>query len=208
MLSSHSSPVETNASGGLNSPGNAMTLRFLCVALVGASLLLNVSLLVSLGPSHIPSVARHPSPQPDHLINADMERGPHSLQQGDRIIFTDTERGLQRRLAVVVPTHDGDLDETVKSLEHWPTSCPEDGSLSNVELVIYKAEAKDDPTEKNILPRLRETAGRCFAYTRMVYASLTKEVRGCLRRQACKVYDTVAFWNLFLLDSRRSHLRQ
>lgn len=84
------------------------------------------------------------------------------------------------RLAVVVPTHAGDLPETLKSLEKWPSTECSLETLHYVDLVIYKAEGPDDATEKEALPLFRETAGRCFANTKIVYGDLSKEVRACV----------------------------
>lgn len=91
-----------------------------------------------------------------------------------------TWKGPNMRLAVVVPTHAGDLPETLKSLEDWPqTKCSLE-TLQYMDLVIYKAEGPDDATEKEALPRFRETAGTCFANTKIVYGDLSKEVRACV----------------------------
>lgn len=92
------------------------------------------------------------------------------------------------RLAVVVPTHAGDLPETLKSLERWPTKCSSE-TKQYVDLVIYKAEGPDDATEKEALPRFRETAGSCFANTKIVYGDLSKEVGLCVCVSAYTAFE-------------------
>lgn len=58
-------------------------------------------------------------------------------------------RSPAKKLAVIVPTHAGDLAETIKSLEEWPTTCSSD-TLHHVDLVIYKAEDFDEATETHV----------------------------------------------------------
>lgn len=48
------------------------------------------------------------------------------------------------------------------------------------------------PWIEQVLPRFRNTAGRCFADTRMVYANLTKEVRGGLLRSETFFFQSCA----------------
>lgn len=109
------------------------------------------------------------------LVSLRATRDPSSSLLGGALKNTKTWKGSNMRLAVVVPTHAGDLPETLKSLENWPTTCSSE-TLRYVDLIIYKAEAPDDAMEKEALPLFRETAGTCFANTKIVYGDLSKEV--------------------------------
>lgn len=84
----------------------------------------------------------------------------------------------QQRLAVVVPAYRGDLDRAVASLERWPSNCSP-LTLQNVDLVLYYAEGEEDSVEVDAAAgAIADSAGRCFANLRTVYAHLEKEVRG------------------------------
>lgn len=83
--------------------------------------------------------------------------------------------GQERRLAVVVPSHAGDLGKALTSLATWPTRC-HDSTLENTDLVLYYAGGVDDDVAA-VLPSLARTGGKCFANTRLVLANLTEEVR-------------------------------
>ena len=109
------------------------------------------------------------------LVSLRLARDPSKSLLGGTLKNTKTWKGSNMRLAVVVPTHAGDLPETLKSLENWPNKCSLE-TMHYVDLVIYKAEGPDDATEKEALPRFRETAGKCFANTKIVYGDLSKEV--------------------------------
>lgn len=157
--------VEKNAFGGLSAPHKKTKTCFsLSMACVCSSLLFNFYLLLSL----------HPALKPSRTSLVRSLRGKEGY--GTSSSEEEGGGGLSRRLAVVVPTHAGDLGETLKSLDDWPTKCTAD-TLAHVDLVIYKAEPKDEMSENVTLPRFRDTAGKCFARTRMVYGELTKEVR-------------------------------
>jgi len=82
----------------------------------------------------------------------------------------------KHRLAVVVPAYRGDLDRAVASLERWPTECSP-LTLQNVDLVLYYAEGEEDRVAvQEAADAVTESAGRCFANLRTVYAHLEKEV--------------------------------
>jgi len=84
--------------------------------------------------------------------------------------------GHQKHLAVIVPAYRGDLQRAVASLERWPTVC---SSLTqaNVDLVLYYAEGDEDAQEVDeAVEKISESAGRCFARTRTVYANLEEQV--------------------------------
>lgn len=93
-----------------------------------------------------------------------------SLDSG--LVHGSTANG--ERLAVVVPVHEGDISRALSSLERWPSACSSI-TLSNVDLVLYKAEAPDG-TSGSILSALRRAAGGCFAHTKVVYGDLGDEV--------------------------------
>lgn len=82
-----------------------------------------------------------------------------------------------RRLAVVVPAHSGDLRRALASLARWPKACSR-VTLQHVELVLYYAGTEDDSGwSDNVMPELEQTGGRCFARTSVVFGNLTDEVR-------------------------------
>lgn len=150
--------VEINTFGGLSAPPKkTRTCVSLSMGCVCFSLLFNFYLLLTL----------HPSLKPSRNSLVRSLRGKEG--------YVET-RANQRRLAVVVPTYAADLAETLKSLEKWPTECTSD-TKDHVDLVIYKAEPKDEESESETLEQIRKMAGTCFASTRMVYGDLTKEVR-------------------------------
>lgn len=81
-----------------------------------------------------------------------------------------------QHLAVVVPVYRGDISRAVSSLERWPSACTP-LTERNADLVLYYAEGEEDASA--VIPALetiRQTAGRCFAETRLVYAHLSEEV--------------------------------
>lgn len=88
-------------------------------------------------------------------------------------------RKKQKKLAVVVPAHAGDLDKALTSLKNWPSKC-HPNTLTNADLVLYYAGGAEDNVAA-VLPSLAETGGRCFANTRLVLANLSEEVRSGLR---------------------------
>lgn len=90
-------------------------------------------------------------------------------------LFAGEKSGVvDQRLAVVVPCHDGDLERALASVARWPKACSP-VTLSNVDLILYKAEG-DEESAETILPALQETAGQCFANTKIVYGHLADEV--------------------------------
>ena len=80
-----------------------------------------------------------------------------------------------KRLAVIVPSHKGDLGKALSSLARWPTTC-HPSTLRKTDLVLYYAGGEGDGVSA-VLPALAETGGRCFAETRLVLANLKDEVR-------------------------------
>lgn len=87
---------------------------------------------------------------------------------------------LGQHLAVVVPVYRGDLSRAVSSLDRWPSACSP-LTERNADLVLYYAEGEEDaPTVNAAVETITETAGSCFANTRLVYAHLSEEVRSIL----------------------------
>ncbi|CAM9769234.1 unnamed protein product [Ectocarpus sp. 6 AP-2014] len=79
--------------------------------------------------------------------------------------------GAGRKLAVVVPMYDGDVDESFDAMRLWPTNC----SPLNVrytDLVIYSAEPVN---EHALLSKVPTAASMCFRRTKVVSAGLTAE---------------------------------
>lgn len=91
-------------------------------------------------------------------------------------------RAADERLAVVVPCYEGDLERALASVARWPQACSP-VTLSSVDLILYKAEG-DEESAKTILPALEQTAGRCFADTKIVYGHLRDEVSSVVRSGA------------------------
>lgn len=86
---------------------------------------------------------------------------------------SSSARGMyDRKLAVVVPMHHGDVARAMESMQKWPATCSRD-SLIAMDLVLYYAELVD---EDEILARLPVEASRCFRSTYVVTANLTDEV--------------------------------
>ena len=80
-----------------------------------------------------------------------------------------------KRLAVIVPSHRGDLGKALGSLARWPSTC-HPSTRRKTDLVLYYAGGEEDNVSL-VLPALKETGGRCFAETRLVLANLRDEVR-------------------------------
>lgn len=87
--------------------------------------------------------------------------------------FGQTEGG--GRLAIVVPVYEGDLEKSLSSMGLWPKVCSQE-TLSMTDLVLYKAESEDEESRDFLPIALEDTAGRCFANTKVVYANLADEV--------------------------------
>lgn len=82
-----------------------------------------------------------------------------------------------RRLAVVVPTYRGDLERAVASLGRWPSRDCSPLTQQSVDLVLYYGEGEEDREAVDAAAEtVSETAGRCFAATRTVYAHVAEEV--------------------------------
>lgn len=86
----------------------------------------------------------------------------------------DGQSARSQRLAVVVPAYSGDLSRAVESLVRWPTKCSET-TQHHMDLVLYYAEGADE-SAGSVVSTIAESAGRCFADTKIVYANLLQEV--------------------------------
>ena len=99
-----------------------------------------------------------------------------SARKGDGPLLR-TEEVDERKLAVIVPAHGGDLRKALKSLSGWPKACSQT-TLRHVDLVLYYAGAEDDEGwDYTVMPELEKTGGRCFSQTSVIFGNLTVEVR-------------------------------
>lgn len=138
-----------------------------CATLVTAGLLLNFGLFFFVGPGNKSAAFRRPGGLGDTGSPA---------AAAARVAKWNIEGSTPRkRLAVVVPTHRGDFSKALASLAKWPTRCSPI-TQANVDLILYKAEAQDAASTA-ALSVLEDTPGRCFANTKIVFGSLTEEVR-------------------------------
>lgn len=86
--------------------------------------------------------------------------------------FLDTTK----LLAVVVPTHAGDLEDAVVALSKWPNICSAI-TRHRMQLVLYYSGGKEDKAwSEGIIDAVEQTGGRCFQRTRVVFAQLDDEV--------------------------------
>lgn len=96
----------------------------------------------------------------------------------DALRFPVENMAPKKLLAVVVPTHAGDLKDAVLALSRWPNVCSAI-TLHRMQLVIYyAANTGDGVWSEEIIPTVAQTAGRCFQRTRVIFADLDKEVMG------------------------------
>lgn len=105
---------------------------------------------------------------------------------GDASLF---ERIEARKLAVVVPTHAGDLADALVALSSWPDVCSAI-ALAHMQLVLYySGNVGDGAWSDDVIPTVERTGGRCFERTRVVFADLDKEVKG---RSSATTWDSCA----------------
>lgn len=104
---------------------------------------------------------------------------------------------FRSRLAVIVPTHAGDLKKALASLAKWPQNC-HPLTRQHADLVVYYAGEADERVSP-ALARIAETGGKCFADTKLLLAKLTKKVRmGLVYCRACRVLVLCAqFYGFF-----------
>ena len=90
-------------------------------------------------------------------------------------LFSDDRVGT-KKLAVIVPTHAGDLEDAIQALTSWPSTCSSSTS-HHMHLVLYYSGSKYDKVwSEDSLSFVAQTGGRCFERTRVVFAGLKKEV--------------------------------
>ncbi len=100
-----------------------------------------------------------------------------SMTKGGGAVLLRTEGVHERKLAVMVPAHGGDLRKALKSLSAWPKACSPT-TLRHVDLILYYAGSDDDDGwDYSVLPELERTGGRCFSRTSAIFGNLTAEVR-------------------------------
>lgn len=80
---------------------------------------------------------------------------------------------LAPSLALVVPTHDGDVDRALVAMKRWPSTCYET-TLHHVDLILYHA---TDLDKAGLLARVPREGFACFRTTKVLTSNLTKEVR-------------------------------
>lgn len=97
-------------------------------------------------------------------------RDPEDPESGSFV-----EHGHDRKLAVVVPIHEGDSDRAMAALSKWPTTCYSN-TLMGMDLIIYKAEAITSASRPTMVP---DRASLCFRNTKVVSANLQPEVGVC-----------------------------
>ncbi|CAM9766040.1 unnamed protein product [Scytosiphon promiscuus] len=98
--------------------------------------------------------------------------------------------GIERRLAVVVPVHEGDSSRAMEAISKWPSTCHRQ-TVENVDLIIYEAEGRHAERGPLLVP---PEASACFRATRIIQGNLLPEEN---------VYPkgaSVQFYKLFLDD--------
>ncbi|CAM9556287.1 unnamed protein product [Choristocarpus tenellus] len=101
-------------------------------------------------------------------------------------------------MAVVVPTHEGDLDLALRSILQWPSRC-HNLNLRYMDLIVYYA-GREDIASARALDELNQSDVSCFKATKLIYARLTEEE---------KVYPTgpsAQFYKMFLDEEVKGQL--
>ena len=110
----------------------------------------------------------------------------------------------QQRLGVIIPTYRGDLDRAVSSLGRWPKICSP-LTQENVDLVLNYYVEEDDTTAAAAITTVANSAGRCFARTRLVYANLVDQVRTTGRKRQFFFFREPLSWGGGALGGFESH---
>lgn len=108
-------------------------------------------------------------------VAAILAHGARGDQEIARFRASAPEPDNGGRLATVVPVHEGDVAQALASLAQWPNVCSPT-TLAKMDLVLYKAE-QPGKSSARIQAVVEETAGRCFANTKVVHGNLLPEVR-------------------------------
>lgn len=103
-----------------------------------------------------------------------------------------------QRLGVILPTSADDLGRVIESLVRWPADCPRTVISQFVDLVLYFGSSED---AASVVPAL-ESAGRCFASTKIVFANLLEEEKAYPKRRS------VQFYKMFLATHVSTHLSE
>lgn len=118
----------------------------------------------------------------------------HSSAADSVALFSADLFETTKLLAVVVPTHAGDIEEAVVALSKWPDVCSAI-TLHRMQLVVYYAGNEGDGVwSDDVIPAVARTGGRCFERTRVVFANLDKEVR------ASSGWSAKSIWSRFSLS--------
>lgn len=107
------------------------------------------------------------------MVNIHLSRGVSKTTRWELSSGHQTWKSDSRKLAVVVPTHDGDVSRAFVSMGKWPHECSA-VTLSHVDLILYHATVADKEKLRAGLPN-HVTA--CFRNTKVVIADLSPEVR-------------------------------
>ena len=111
----------------------------------------------------------------------------------DALLFPADSMAPRKILAVLVPTHAGDINDAMEALSRWPMACSA-VTLHRMQLVIYYSRnMKDGVWPEEIIPTIERTAGRCFKRTRVIFADLDEKV----------TESNPPRWAVWLWDSRR-----
>lgn len=102
---------------------------------------------------------------------------------------TITQSQTNRKMAIIVPVHQGDKDRAMESLRQWPLKCHA-LTVQNVDLVIYQAENKT--TEADLIARVTDGPSRCFRMASVVSGNLLPEV--------CDMFHSFTYAVYFLYD--------
>lgn len=98
----------------------------------------------------------------------------------DEALFAANHTEAEKLLAVVVPTHAGDLEEALIALASWPKVCSA-FTLHHTQLVLYySGSTGDGKWSEDVIETVERTGGRCFQRTRAVFADLDDKVMVCL----------------------------
>lgn len=94
----------------------------------------------------------------------------------DALLFPADNSAPRKLLAVVVPTHAGDIQEAVVALSRWPTVCSVITRHRMQLVVYYSGNVGDGAWSEDVIPTIAQTGGGCFERTRVIFADLDEEV--------------------------------
>lgn len=87
------------------------------------------------------------------------------------------QSGIGRKMAVIVPIHDGDKFRAMDAISRWPHKCQRN-IVEHMDLIIYKAEPPQPGPDGDafLLSKVPHEASACFRSTKIVSANLLPEV--------------------------------